>query len=474
MLHFNKMAAVLVSLGALALSGCGSSSDDSSTTNVETAKAAAAASLAKALNAAANSISTVTDNSTATDVVVGKRVKIPLNARTQAEVLNRFKKISASPALRAVTAGRSENGTAALATATATVTEDELKKYFGTATQVGNTITYTLNADAVCDDPYMTVDEETECRETASHITLVQTVVDATTGTLTIKVKTAAPLVIGYAPASVYLEINLAEIKAAAIALDSTSVEEFPATMVGAVRLTVTVSNATAGAESAAVKLGITTAINVAGSGADGTYNLQMAAADKLFEIAADVAAKTATVTVGVGLVHFEFPAYHDVLLAMRPSLFHLGGLTGTFVMDNTTQMLTGTNVGITGDGLHTDDDTSDEFDGSMVTLTPFNFTVNGETSLVTFTTALDFDVTDDYVGTADDGMFSASVDMNTQLLVTNMMNESIMEVTAGSVDITQSGHFGPSFIASPGPDACFTDGDGSSTYDGLAPAPCQ
>lgn len=469
MLHFNKMAAVLVSLGALALNGCGSSGDDSSTTSVETAKAAATASLAKALNAAANSISTVTGNSTATDVVVGKRVKIPLNARTQAEVLNQFKKISASPALRAITAGRTVNGAAALATATATVTEDELKQYFGSATQVGNTITYTLNADAVCDDPYLTPDEEAECRETVSHITLVQTVVDATSGTLTIKFDTAAPLVIGYAPTSVYLEINLGEIKAAAIAFNPASNTKFPETVAGAIRVTVTVTNATAGAESGAVKLGITTAINVAGNGIDGTYSLEMATADKLFEIAADVATKTATVTVGVGMVHFEFPAYHDVLLAMRPSLFHLGGLTGTFTLNS--NMLTGTNIGISGDGLHTDDDTSDAYDGSMVTLPPFDFTVNGETSVVTFTTALDLDVSDESADTTGNGTFSASAEANTQVLVTNTMNGSIKEVTVGSVAITQSGHFGlDSFTATSNSNTCFT---GSSTYDGLMVVTC-
>ena len=66
MSHFNKVAAVLVSLGALALGGCGGSSSDSSTVSVDTAKAAAVASFAKAINAAGNSISTVTNNSTAT------------------------------------------------------------------------------------------------------------------------------------------------------------------------------------------------------------------------------------------------------------------------------------------------------------------------------------------------------------------------------------------------------------------------
>jgi len=460
MLNFKKTAAVLVSLGALALAGCGSSSDSNSSTpvSVDTAKAAAAASLAKAINAAVKAVSTVVNDSTATNVVLGKGVmNFPLSARVQADVLSQFKKISASPALRAVTTARAVNGLAAAATTPTTdVTDDEIKQYFGTPTQVGNTITWTINADAKCADPFMTVTEKAQCRARIAHFTLVQTVEDADTGTLTIKVDTTALLVIGYDTSTVYLEINLAGIKAVGV-LDGAASADLPATLVGAVRLTVTVKNATAGAESAAIKLGITTAINVASTLINGPYNLQMAVADKLFEIAADAAAKTATLTVGVGLVDVDYHFTDN--FGTHPSKFHLGGLTGTFELTSTT--LTATNVGIS--NMKADNDTADveSATGSTATLAPFDFTVNGATSVVTFTKALSFQVTNDFAGTVDDGGVTASAIVDTEVkVIKNVDGSTTNQVMAGSVSITGTGNLadGGPINATPSSNSCFTD----------------
>lgn len=481
MFAFRKYAAIAVSLGTLTLVGClGGGGDDKKTdVSVGEATAAATGSLATSINAAYNAINAVASDSTAVNVVLARgMVSVPASAKLKEQVLSRARSLAKSP-LGSRMASRA--GDIRAAAQTELVTDDTLAQFLGTATVDGNTVTYTLNADTICantDDYYTPENEETECREFMARISVVQTVVDSDTGTLTFKIDAAAPIVIGYDPSSIYLEVDLAQIKAAAVAMNPTATDDFSSTFAGAIRLTLAINNATAGAESVAITLGVTTAIDIVGTGTDGDYSLQIAASDDLFEVSADAGAGTATVSVDVGEVHFEFPSEDDITLAITPALFHLGGLTGSLTLGDAGSLLTGTNVGIT-EELYYDSDTGNgSVKEELVTLPAFDFEIHGGSVDVDpeihVETALNFYYE---IGTASEvGSYSFAVELGTEIMqMVDMNGNEVFMVMMGSVNATGEGIFGDGgpINATASMNSCFDDDDYVTTEFPLVAVDC-
>lgn len=483
MLNLRKVMAVAASLGAMTLVGClgGGGGGDDKKTDVTSgeATAAATASLANSINAAYNAINAVASDSAAVNVVVGRgMVSIPAAPKLKEQILARARAFTKSP-LASRISGRValQEGEVHSNTETEVVSADVLAQFLGTPVVDGNTLTYPLNADTLCadaDDPYTTGNEETECRTFVARISIVQTVADDDTGTLAFVIDDAAPITIGYDTNAVYLEVDLAEIKAAAIAIDPDTAGDFGTAFEGALRVTLTVENATAGAESVAITVGVTTPINLAGTSSDGDYSLSIAASSDLFEISADAGAGSATVSVDVGEVHFTFPDTTDIVTT--PGLLHLGGLTAALSLSNGGNILTGSNIGITSE-LYYDSNTSvlPAKELSM-TLPAFGFVANGTTDTIEITTSagLDFDMADDYVGTVDDGTFAFTAPMGTQIMVMEDMDGMVTYmVMDGSVTATGTGIYedGGPINATPTSNPCYDDN--VATYFPLQTVSC-
>lgn len=465
MLGLRKLMVVTISVAALALAGClGGSDDKKEESTPETPKAAATARLALAVNSAVSAISSVTESSTAVNILVADgMVAIPATPKLKEQILSRARSFTASPL------GRRFSGRVALhadevhAESEMGITDDYIADFLGVGVESGNTITYPLNAATFCadeyNDPYTPENEVTECYAEAALISVVQTVVDDNTGTLTIKIGDAAPIVIGYGANEVYLEVDFAEVKAAATAMGAEI--QFGTTVEGAVRLTLEVINSTAGSESVAITLGVTTAINLAGTDSDGAFSLQIDASDDLFQISADAGAGSATVSLDVGQIHFTFPETADVIVT--PGLFHLGGLTGSVTLSNGGDTLTGTNIGITGE-FYYDSNTSDPPAKELtITLPAFGFVVDGPTSTIEITSSagFDLDLADDFVDPADDGTLAMTAPMGTEIMVMEDMYGMVTYmVMDGSVNVTGTGTWndGGPINATSTSNSCFDD----------------
>lgn len=467
MLHFNKMAAVLVSLGALALSGCGGSSSDDVTG--DTAKAAAVNALATTLNTAARAVNGATsgvDNANFKVTVGNRLMSVPVSEATKKKIVAGLDENSKSflnsnkQAARYYKSFASKNSSMA---AVATESEDvvdttELSKILVVSSTSGDTVTYTIDAAVVCEGEIEP--DLTECKTEAGKISVVQTV-NGSSGTLAIKYSDATVLTIGYTSNSVYFEADLAEWKKAAVAsgeMVPTNITAFE----GAFRVTITVENATVSQEKISIVLGITKAINIVDTTVGDVVDIKIDAAATAVSVAADNGADTATFMVGFGMIHAQGQE-SDWDCSTLPcaetsysAITHFNALTGTFVVSDNT--ITATNVGIGGETYW--DKNADGSKDERTLLSMLDFTVvSGTQNTLTFVKALNLSVSElgpdsSEATTAPAGTVLTYYDVP---VATYPYYEEVTKVTAGGpYTVTGTGASAGTLTAAMG--TCFKD----------------
>ncbi len=373
-------------VGAI-LSGCGSSGGGndggSPVTGLSDAEAKQVAmdSLAKIINTVATAVDSVDSTimtARSTQVVAKTGVlNLPVADSMKQNILTQASK-QLGAAKQRVAAARSRS--AALhdghgpVTPKETVTANEIADYLVLQSRDGNVLTYTLNPATACDA------DDTTCLDNLARVTVVQTIAGADSGTLDIRVDNHIAFTIGYAASSIYLQIDLAELKAIAESEGTAEFSEVTA-FEGQIRLTLAVQDATAGAEQISIGVGIPKAIKITGVQNKQNVGLDVAASDTVLELAADAGTDTATIKLGLGTLHL---LYVD---GAAPTVFHLGGLTGVFTFD--ADRLVATNVGVGGE-IYSDagaDGTQDD----RIQWTNLNFTVDGASNTLTLDSALDY-----------------------------------------------------------------------------------
>lgn len=367
--------------------------------------------------------------------------------------------------------------------------------FLSNPTRDGNTLTYRPDVNLACSDETITevlaeagdaqtqADAKAICETLVPNITVVQTLTSETEGTLTYRYRDAAPFVVGYAANSVYFQVEFADTKTALQAMAQDLNEplaegDLPSTFDGAIRLTATETGSNAGS----IRLSVPEAVAVSGATDLGEASFTLAATDKLIEIGGDEAAGTAFVEMDVGTVSATLP---DIDAGGAPHLWELAmaAITGRIDVNNNTQQLTVTNLGFGGEP------TTVRIDGQealRVALQNFGATVEGNTSLITLDTALDFSMSvanvfgmmDDFFLDATDpsdpsltGSLAVSAPAGTKMSVLNPgATTPVTKVTVGGpIDMQGSGEF-EGTLSLP-VDSCFVQ-DGSTVMP-VAPMQC-
>lgn len=375
--------AVIASLG---LTGCGDSGS-SDKLSEEEARAAAMASLAKVLNTVATAVdsvnSTVVESAAMKVVADTGFVKVPVSSTLSNKVIARYRSLAdqSTQRLKAARGRIALHGGAEGDTHEGPVNQTELEEFLVFKGRDGNTITWGINADVACDAM------DTSCQDATEAITLVQTVSSDTSGTLDVKINGSTLFTIGYAPDSIYVQIDLAELKNLAESNGTTTFDELTAFQ-GQLRLTLTVLDDTEGEEAVEVAFGIPQAIAIAGLDNGEGVSLDIAQSNKVLALAADAGTGTATIELGLGMVHLVY--IDDV--SQELSVAHIGALTGTLVI-NQTEMVA-TNIGV-GDEIY-DDKGSDGTKENRLQVSNFGFTVDIATANITLDATLDITATDE------------------------------------------------------------------------------
>lgn len=443
--------------------GCGGSSD--SNVDPTTSKNTATQNISANLSSNLNNISTILDSAafkTLSDSGVGSfglsnvgGLNLGLKSVTSNRLFKKLQKLQKRdlPAsLRKLTTLQATGNTTT--DQFSSEVETFLDQLLANPSSSGNTVTYTPDVAAICGsetDPTSKAD----CENTLKHITIVQTVISDTEGTLTLKFDNYAPFVVGYAPTSIYFEINLAGLKGTIIALDqlsnptnSTAANDFPATFEGAIRLTLAAPSDT----QASITFGITQAINIAGTANGENFSTSLGVAPEVFKISADSQAGTGEIKVGLGSVDLSFPVTDDSTEGggagtTSPGVLHLGALTATLTLSNSGNSLVATDIGI-GDTAANPDPLTWDIGGTRALtydLYTYGFSVDGASQAVTYNTDYyeKMDVTNIYGAFSD--TFSQATDpfsaSNTGSITMNFPATTALTVqTNGSTKITAGG----------------------------------
>lgn len=367
--------------------------------------------------------------------------------------------------------------------------------FLSNPTRDGNTLTYRPDVNLVCSDETIArvlaeagdaqtqADVKAICEALVPNITVVQTLTSDTEGTLTYRYRDAAPFVAGYAPNTAYFQVQLAETKTAlqAMAQDLNkplAEGDLPSIFDGAIRLAATETGANAGF----IRLSVPEAIAVSGAMDAGEASFTLAASDKLLEIGGDETAGTAYVEMDIGAIAATLP---DEDANGTPHLWELAmaAMTGRIDVNNNTQQLTVTNLGL-GDAP-----TTVRIDGQealRVAMQSFGATVDGNTSIMKLDTVLDFSMNvanvfgmmDVFFLDAADpsdpsltGSLEVSAPAGTELSVLNPDATTLVtKVTAGGPIEIQGGGAYEGTLSLP-VDSCFVQDD--SSVMPVAPTPC-
>jgi len=366
---------------------------------------------------------------------------------------------------------------------------------FSNPSRDGDTVTYHPEVNVVCSDDLIAksfenfdpvqaqIDIKVLCETLVPNFTVVQTLNSVTTGTLTYQYRSVALLVVEYAQNIVYFELQLPSTKTAlqAMAQDLNkplAEGDLPSTFDGAIRLAATETGANAGF----IRLSVPEAIAVSGAMDLGEASFTLAASDKLLEIGGDETAGTAYVEMDIGAIAATLP---DEDANGTPHLWELAmaAMTGRIDVNNNTQQLTVTNLGL-GDAP-----TTVRIDGQealRVAMQSFGATVDGNTSIMKLDTVLDFSMNvanvfgmmDVFFLDAADpsdpsltGSLEVSAPAGTELSVLNPDATTLVtKVTAGGPIEIQGGGAYEGTLSLP-VDSCFVQDD--SSVMPVAPTPC-
>lgn len=213
----------------------------------------------------------------------------------------------------------------------------------------GTVTVYKPNAERLCAG--MAPEEEGADEDCVSwiadNVRVVQRVAAMDQGTLEIKIDDYTFLVIGYAPNSVYLELDLAQLRAIDGVLSQASGGE-PGfsdgdTVEGVLRLTLTRT----GEESGSILFSIPQAVTIDHEGADALH-LLFAATDRAVELVVDGQARTGTL--GLGFTRIELSTTSVHLYETTMTQLALSGITGEFSFaGGESETMTATGVGLRG-----------------------------------------------------------------------------------------------------------------------------
>ena len=395
MVYFRILITTMLG-GLLLIGGCSSSDSSDSPSQSDSEKVAAArnaalSSISSNLDTSLNSVNTVMNESTAMDVLVDTGAGTSVNATP---LVGQNVTAKANTLVGALTTSM-RNNISPMTSHTATdAIEQQLADLMGEGTVNGNTIIYHPDLDKVCanenNDPEF---NEQVCREFFGRISIVQTIISDTDGTLTFKFDNHAPFVIGYSSNSVYFEVVLAELKGAVTAVaDYLATQNVPVTLdatyttfEGTIRLTIT----KLGEQAASVALSIPQALSISGTIDGHAESLSIAATDKVVEISADAVANEASLSFGLGAVS-AMSAVEDINNpgVLLPTSLNLSALEGVFTISspNGVDTLVASNVNLGNSGMTYSIDNVEAFNIDMDTL---GFTVNGAEQTVTFDTNL-------------------------------------------------------------------------------------
>jgi hypothetical protein len=378
------LSVIGVLLGGI-LTGCGDSgggkSDPIEQLSDAEAKAVAMASLAKVINQVVTAVDTVNDTvvtSRSMTVVAKTGVgNLPVGEPVRQVLLDRTARVLAGAkqraSSRAIAQHTDHDGSEVTAAEDGVVSADELAKYLVFKSRTGNAITYTVNPAVACDP------DDTTCLSNLQRVTVVQTILTDDSGTIDARVDDRIVVTIGYASNELYLQFDLAEIRAIAETEGSTDFTDVSA-FEGQLRLTLKILDETDGAEKVSIGFGIPRAIKIAGTQDGQNVSLDIAVSETVVALVADAGADTATVELGLSAVHLRYLDDLDL-----PNILHLGGLTGKFTFS--ADKLVATGVGIGGEAWH-DDGANGTQDGK-ITMSNLDFTSDGASDLVTLDSAL-------------------------------------------------------------------------------------
>ncbi len=349
--------------------------------------------------------------------------------------------------------------------------ESALDKLLSNGVRSGNTITYTPDANTLCEDELLgnlleLTDAESamamaECVDMFENVTLVLTIISEDEGTVAIKYNGFSMVVIGYAPNSIYFETDLAQLKS--IAETEGSNDILPATFEGVTRLTFT----ELGVDYGQVTLSIEEAINIMGNTAGEEARIHVAATPKVLELTLNAPDKTASMEVALAAVQALFPidAADNNSGSVQRAELDLKGLTLKADLEAGGDKLVFTNIGI-GSGPFTFNvidpaalEANDLVDLNLA-LDTFGFTVDGVSETILFDNAFSMvlDVNDvfaifgDWIST--DSRLSIDVAQNTEL----KPQGDVIKVSKGSVSGEGTGAFTGS--ATYTTSQCFTVGN--------------
>lgn len=349
--------------------------------------------------------------------------------------------------------------------------EDALISMFSNPVRDNGTITYTPAVVDVCAQPFLTslfgntLSGRERCETLISHVTIVQSVVSETEGTITYKFDEFAPLVVGYSETVNYIETDLAQyaaaLEAAAFVVNPNEPLDYPDTFSGVVRVT----EVSTGENAATLTVAVRTPIAIAGMLDGQNTSLEIAATDKLIEVVADGDAQTGSIELAVGAISANFPVDNP----FTPGLVHAGqfdlpALTGKLDINNATDSLVVTNFGL---GSQPFTVRIDGQEAARIALDTFDMSADGATRVATFNSplnyALDFNnvegFIDDTLAIGAQGGLTVNADAATAFTVVNNSVDApaaVFQVTAGQISFNGTGIFAGSLTAVSG--TCYTE----------------
>lgn len=446
--------------GVIALtSGCGGGGGDSSDPNGPGAPATDDVSL----------VTTEQAQQSATDVVkndfgvsVSRAVSLVMNSK------------ALEKSIEAVGAGDGPGGADSGGSSPESITaqaEDAVISMFSNPVRDNGTITYTPTVVDVCAQPFLTtlygstLAGRQECEDLFSHVTIVQTVVSETEGTITYKFDEFAPLVVGYSATVNYIEMDLAQyaaaVEAAALVVNPNEPLDYPDTFSGVVRVT----EVSTGENAATLTVAVRTPIVIAGMLDGQNTSLEIAETDKLIEVAADGDAQTGSIELAVGAISANFPVDNPFTSGIvHAGQFDLAALTGKLDINNATDSLVVTNFGLGGQPLTVRIDGQET---TRIALDTFDMSADGATGVASFDSPLNFafdfnnveGIIDDTLAVGAQGGLTVNADATTAFtVVDNSVNASgaVFQVTAGQISFNGTGIFAGSLAAVPG--SCYTE----------------
>lgn len=286
----------------------------------------------------------------------------------------------------------------------------------------GDTITFDPDETQLCGDPLLGQitllvgadigNPLQPCIDFYSHITVVLTPGgNAEEGTLEIKYDNFVLATIDYSSGSVSLQLDLAQLKA--IASAARPDVELPETLEGVVRATFT----ELGIDHVQFTFSIVQAINIVDAADD--FNINIAAAEKVFEFTADGPGGTLTAELGLGALNAMFPLDDLTGTDSFPTNLNLSAATLHAVLTAETLVITEIGIGTDPFSLDVDDPSSPETDFSFG-LVGFSVTLNGSDDSITF-----------------DQPYSSNFALND---VFGVLNPLAQEGMTGTVDVTVTG----------------------------------